>query len=121
MIIRFLVLIFALNAFAPPAMAIPCEMMNHDDMSSMTHAGHDISSHKMSEKNMDDHEKNCHMDLNHSCMSLECLAACTICLPLLTIDNYKNFSNKIISDHPKENLEPLYQIILAISTPPPLV
>ena len=121
MIIRLLVFIFALNAFAPPAMAIPCEMMNHGDMSSMPHAGHDMSSHQMSEKNMDHDKKHCHNDEGHSCGSIDCITACAANPPLLIDENLKKFPNKAISQHPQEYLESLYKIILAINTPPPLV
>ena len=123
MFLRFLVLIFALNVLAPPAMAVPCEMMDHSDMSSMSHdmssMSHDM--HNISGHTMVDSEPNCHMGQNHSCSSTECMTACATSLPLVEIENIKIFVTAVISNNPRDNLLSLYKIFLPLNTPPPLV
>ncbi len=107
MLLRLLVLLFALNAIAPVAMAsVDCDMMNDMDMTSMTH---DMS------------ELDCCTDHDDSCNTKQCITSSSANVPLLSLDNVKNFAVDVLGKHPKDNLLSLYEIFLPINTPPPLV
>ena len=114
MLIRLLVFILSLNAFALPAMAtVGCEKMSDSKMVSMPH---DMSNHDMSAVEME-----CCMDHDDSCNSSQCMTSSAANFPLFSLENTKSFAEELLSKRPKDNLLSLYEIILPINTQPPLV
>ena len=111
--LRILIILFALNAFAPPAMAVDCDMMHEMDMSSM--------SHDMTEHNMLGHEMSCEMDQDNPCSSVQCITGCAANFPLPSLDDNKSFVIDLFGKLLKDNLLSLYEIVLPVNTPPPLV
>ncbi len=109
MLIRFLVLIFALNALVPQAFAsVGCEKMNDMDMASMSHDVPEV-------------EMDCCLDHEQTCNTSECITASPASFPLSTMTSVKSFTVDGLGKRLKDNLLSLYEIILPINTPPPLV
>ena len=113
--LRIFIFIFLLSSLASPVIAVACEMMNDNDMSSMNH---DMSSkdHDMSHEDM-----KTHMNHDHSCNSAACISVCTASFLVMSIDNQTTITIKILNKYTKNNLLSLYQTFHPINTPPPLV
>ncbi len=110
--LRILIIIFALNAFAPPATAaIACEMMDSADMVSMN----------QSVDSMPDAEMNCSMHDGNSCSSTECVTNCAANFPPLAFGSVKDFNFDSLDIYPQSISQFLYRIFLPVNTPPPLV
>ena len=110
--LRILIIIFSLNAFALPASAfIACEMMDNTDMVSMNH----------SMDNMVDAELNCSMHDGNSCSSSECVTNCASNFPPLVISSVKDLNIASLDIYPQSISLFLYRIFLPVNTPPPLV
>jgi len=120
--LRIFIFIFLLSSLASPVIAVACEMMNDNDMSSMNHdmssMNHDMSSkdHDMSHEDM-----KTHMNHDHSCNSAACISVCTASFLVMSIDNQTTLTIKILNKYTKNNLLSLYQTFHPINTPPPLV
>ncbi len=109
---RLFIIIFALNAFAPPASAfIACEMMDSAGMVSMNHNMDNIS----------DAEINCSMHDGNSCSSTECVTNCAANFTPLVIGSVKDFNIDSLDIYPQSISSFLYRIFLPVNTPPPLV
>lgn len=110
--LRILIIIFSLNAFAPPAMAfMACEMMDSADMVSMNHNMDDMS----------DAEMNCGMHEGDSCNSTQCVTNCAANSPPLVNSSIKEFNVDSQDIYPQSIFPFLYRIFLPVNTPPPLV
>ena len=110
--LRILIIIFSLSAFAPPASAfIACEMMESDSMVSMNH----------NMDNMTNSEMNCSMHDGNSCSSSECVTNCAANFPPLVIGSVKDFNIDSLDIYPQSISSFLYRIFLPVNTPPPLV
>jgi len=109
--LRILIIIFALNTFAPPATAaIACEMMDSASMVVMDQMD-----------DMSNTEINCGMHEDVSCTSTQCITSCAIYTPLLALASANTFNIDWWNFHPQYFIPPLYKIYLPINTPPPLV
>ena len=109
--LRILIIIFALNAFAPPATAAnACEMMDSTSMATM---------HQMDE--MPSAEMGCGMHEDVSCNSTQCVTNCAAYASLIVFDSVQNFNINWFDSHPRYFNPRLYRIFLPINTPPPLV
>ena len=109
---RFLILIFALNAFFTPVTAMGvCEMMDESNATLMSSVTDTMS------------EMNCDMDAGTSaCSSLQCASDCetsTLSLILLSDNNHPTLVASL--DQPHAGLVYFYTIFLPVNTPPPLV
>jgi len=109
--LRLFIFIFALNAFAPPALAdIACEIMDAESMVMMDHANEMTKS-----------EMNCGMHEDVSCSSDQCVSNCATSTSVVSIASTDSFKINWIRSL-RHYLSPdLYNIILPINTPPPLV
>jgi len=110
--LRLLIIIFALNTFAPPASGlIACKMMDSADMVSMN----------QSMDNVPDAEMNCSMHDGNSCNSTQCVTNCAVNSPPLAFGSVKDFNIDSLGIYPQSISQFLYRIFLPVNTPPPLV
>jgi predicted lipoprotein with Yx(FWY)xxD motif len=110
--LRLLIIIFALNSFAPPASGlIACDMMDSGDMVSMNQNMDNMSGTVM----------NCSMHDGNSCNSTQCMTNCAANFPPLVIDSVKVFNIDSSDIYPQSISQFLYRIFLPVNTPPPLV
>ncbi len=109
--LRILIIIFALNAFAPPAVAvIACEMMDSTNMVTMDHM-----------EEMSDTEMTCDTHEDVSCTSTQCVTSCAAYTSPIVFDSVQNFNLDWLGFHPQYLTPPIYRIFLPVNTPPPLV
>ena len=109
--LRIIMIIFALNAFAPPATAaIACEIMDSSSMLAMD---------QMDE--LPTTENYCGMHEDVSCNATQCITNCVTFTSPIFFDSLNNFNLEWLDSHPQFLNPPLYRIFLPINTPPPLV
>jgi len=109
--LRILIIIFALNAFAPPASAvIACEMMDSTSMVTMDQMD-----------GMSNTEVNCGMHEDVSCTSTQCVTSCAASTSPIVFNSVRNFNLDWLGFHSQYLTPPLYRIFLPVNTPPPLV
>lgn len=111
--LRFLILIFALNTFASPVSAsIACEMMGSVDMVSMNHV--------MDESI--DSEMSCNSnDASSSCVGTDCASSCFTSAPSVAFGSIQTLDFHLSSFYKESPPLFLYQLFLPVKNPPPLV
>lgn len=106
---RLLILIFALNAFIMPVLAMGvCDMM--DDSNTM-----------MSSSMSSVSDAHCGIDADAVCSSIECASNCAATIIPLAL--FENQTTLIVAgnSHPQASFSSFYKITPPVNTPPPLV
>lgn len=108
---RIFLIIFAFNALFTPASALGvCEMMDESNMTMSLAMSVTIS------------EMDCEMTVETACLSMQCMSDCdTTAAPLLLVSEERTLLFTSNHNNPLVNVPHYYQVILPVSTPPPLV